>query len=502
MSKIVVYNTWVVCLYFGFHNIISNNFGYLCDNIKASLFDNKMLCYAFFIHSIHYTGWALINAFMVYMSNKCHIFVLHYMVLYNNLHIYLKHANNLSFDYFKLSQGTLWMFTSPYILYVYSNLNNIDMSKEIFNDILMHGINIIYNISNIYSTYTFEWINTCLIVVMYILYTYNVLMFWRRKTQDKHYIIYSWLLIGLNESLFFMKMIDNDTYTLFTLINDIQVKSLMFGLVCTKFIEIEYFSKDLSIFDLKKLYEFKSYLEREKSNHKFANRTLCDINNVLANVKLSRVRKSLSERVICKDFTDSFINSLIKFKNKSVKNVVVIFSDVVDYSRISSEKNSCDIVKILQELYDAYDDILAMFTNLQKIENIGDCYMATSMLDKKKIKNNNPCSESINFATKVIEIANAMHIQIRVGIHIGNVSIGIIGKDIPRFGVVGHDVNVASRLESTCKINCIQMSKNFRELLKKEGYDTTRFVSCEVELKNIGKHQTFTYDPKLDGYCE
>ena len=43
------------------------------------------------------------------------------------------------------------------------------------------------------------------------------------------------------------------------------------------------------------------------------------------------------------------------------------------------------------------------------------------------------------------------------GINVGPVIAGVIGAKKPQFDIWGSTVNVASRLESTCKPNCVQV---------------------------------------------
>lgn len=500
MSKPSVYNIWVASMYLGFHNIVLNHFGYLCDKTEAFIFDNDMLYYTFLIHSFHFGCWIALNTFITFKNDQASIFVLPYMALYNNLHNYFKHRSNMSFEYYHINQGALWMFTSPYILSIYSDMNNLNMRGEVTREVFLHITNTVYNIYNIHVS-EFTIVKLCLIIVMYLLYAYNLYSFNKHNTSYKHILLYSWIVIGLNESMFLMKLIGNEAYTLFTLVNDVHVKSILFGVTALRKIEMASITNKLSLADLQKLYAFQAYLEKEKN--KYTDNMSNEINTILSNIDMSTIRRTLSDRVICKDFTDSFMKTLIK-KNKYIKNVVIMFSDVVNYSRMSKDEDSCNIVEKLQELYEAYDDVLTEFQNLQKVENIGDCYMVTSLMDKTHCrKNRNVCSEAITFAIKLIDTTLLLGIHTRVGIHIGNVSLGIIGKDVPRFGVVGHNVNVAARLESTCETDKIQVSKQFKDALDKEGFDTSIFKSSMVELKNIGKYQTFTFDPNIvNGYCD
>ena len=74
----------------------------------------------------------------------------------------------------------------------------------------------------------------------------------------------------------------------------------------------------------------------------------------------------------------------------------------------------------------------------------------TIELSKDMIK----ATQSLNDKT------NYMDLQIRIGIHTGNVIAGIIGKNKFAYDLWGSNVNFASRLESTCEPGKIQISED------------------------------------------
>jgi class 3 adenylate cyclase len=75
----------------------------------------------------------------------------------------------------------------------------------------------------------------------------------------------------------------------------------------------------------------------------------------------------------------------------------------------------------------------------------------------------------------------------------GNVSIGILGNEIPRLCVVGNAVNVAARLQSSADINTIQMSRHIYEQLAEIEFDRPLHIKKKdnVFLKNIGSVTTY-----------
>ena len=84
-----------------------------------------------------------------------------------------------------------------------------------------------------------------------------------------------------------------------------------------------------------------------------------------------------------------------------------------------------------------------------------------------------------------------------MGINIGNVSVGILGNEIPRLCVVGNAVNVAARFQSTADKDSIQFGKDiYQELDQIQPTVFLKIVEKEnVFLKNIGSVTTFNIYP-------
>ena len=85
-------------------------------------------------------------------------------------------------------------------------------------------------------------------------------------------------------------------------------------------------------------------------------------------------------------------------------------------------------------------------------------------------------------------------IQIRVGIHVGNLSYSVLGQNVPKFSVHGDAVNIAARMEQTAPVNKIHVSETFHDLL---GENTkVRWENKKMtNIKNIGEQITWTLNP-------
>ena len=176
---------------------------------------------------------------------------------------------------------------------------------------------------------------------------------------------------------------------------------------------------------------------------------------------------------------------------KRHENVTIIFTDLVNFTPQAKKLSAVKVVNVLNHLFKQFDDLTLKY-GLEKIKTIGDSYFAAGGLtNDSKIAAYN----SIELAKKMIQITenvnqetDYMNLDIRIGIHTGNVIAGIIGKNKFAYDLWGATVNLASRLESTCEPGRIQISENTKEIIGDK-------VECEerkdVQVKGIGRINTY-----------
>ena len=85
-------------------------------------------------------------------------------------------------------------------------------------------------------------------------------------------------------------------------------------------------------------------------------------------------------------------------------------------------------------------------------------------------------------------IATGEEIQLRIGIHCGNVVAGVIGKKKFSYDLWGDAVNTASRMESHGEAGKIHVSEEFKNML---GTDFTFTPRGEMEIKGKGMMRTY-----------
>jgi class 3 adenylate cyclase len=183
-------------------------------------------------------------------------------------------------------------------------------------------------------------------------------------------------------------------------------------------------------------------------------------------------------------------------KNKIIvdahKECTILFADICNFTKISSEMSAEDLVQMLNDLFNCFDDA-CLTHNIEKIKTIGDCYMAASGIPEYK---RDHAESMIEFAKNMLECVeeynkkSGRNIQIRIGVNSGKVVAGVIGKKKYAYDLWGDAVNVASRMESSGLPGKIHVSRSTFTLVHKRYH----FKELkEIEIKGKGKMKTYIY---------
>ena len=144
------------------------------------------------------------------------------------------------------------------------------------------------------------------------------------------------------------------------------------------------------------------------------------------------------------------------------------------------------------------------------IEQIGDCYVATSGLPNDQGEHEHAVIIAkfaylalLRFNDLLPDLADRLGPEIttlafRVGIHSGPVTAGVLRGDKSRFQIFGDTVNTASRMESTGQAGKIQVSEATAKALRAAGKaDWVVARDGLVAAKGKGQMQTYWAQPQV-----
>jgi class 3 adenylate cyclase len=143
-------------------------------------------------------------------------------------------------------------------------------------------------------------------------------------------------------------------------------------------------------------------------------------------------------------------------KARRYKNVAVLFADVVDFVDYCDGHEPDEVVAHLQEMVSAFEK-LAEKHGLQKIKTIGDCFLATAGLLEPVERPEENC---VRCGLEMIRVAQSLAPgwNLRVGIHRGELTAGILGRRQFQFDIYGDTVNMAARVEKLGRAGAVNLS--------------------------------------------
>ncbi len=175
-----------------------------------------------------------------------------------------------------------------------------------------------------------------------------------------------------------------------------------------------------------------------------------------------------------------------KSEPKSFNEVTVFFSDIVDFTRKTSFMDTNVVIQELNMIFTEFDRIFKKH-GCERIKTIGDAYLAVSGMSRKA----EPLSaanmlkaaqEAMSYVRK-LESDSPYHWQMRMGIHTGRVSGGIVGSDKYIYDVFGDTINVAARMEQASEAMQINVSEATYAMTKDEFVFVAR---GQIETKGKG----------------
>lgn len=173
-------------------------------------------------------------------------------------------------------------------------------------------------------------------------------------------------------------------------------------------------------------------------------------------------------------------------KPQYIPSASVLFTDFVGFTLISENLSPEDLIQELDGCFSQFDEI-CKHNNLEKLKTIGDAYMCAGGVPLSNTTHSiDICLAALEFRSfmkQMSEIKKALNLpfwELRIGIHTGPVTAGVIGTNKFTYDIWGDTVNTASRMESSGIPGKINISGSTYELVK-------NLFLCEYRGKVIAK---------------
>jgi len=189
------------------------------------------------------------------------------------------------------------------------------------------------------------------------------------------------------------------------------------------------------------------------------------------------------------------------------EDVTILYADIKGFTDYSASVEPKDVVRMLSALFYRFDRSCVQY-NCYKVYTIGDCYVVLGFIDANNRDPGKEAHNVVKLAFSFIEIIREVRKEIkfegldmRIGIHTGDIIGGIVGTEIVRYDVWGQDVLIANAMESEGEKGNINVSETTKMVLERACPEVYKFRPHKtVNMEKIGAKVPCYLINSNDGY--
>jgi class 3 adenylate cyclase/uncharacterized protein HemY len=261
-------------------------------------------------------------------------------------------------------------------------------------------------------------------------------------------------------------------------LNELQIKKQKFARNA--------FAGGLALVFLIALLIFRNYRAKVKTN-KILDHQKHQIEHLLLNILPSEVAKELQHSG--------------RSTPREYESVSVLFTDFKSFTKLTSNMPPQVLVEELNAWFMAFDNIIAKY-RLEKIKTIGDSYMCAGGIPSaddnhpfRIVKAGLEIQEHILARNQKRKEEGLDPWDLRIGIHVGPVVAGVVGRIKYAYDIWGSTVNIASRMESNGEPGQVNISAQTYELVKDKFNCSYR---GKIHAKNVGEVDMYFVEKEIN----
>ncbi len=148
-------------------------------------------------------------------------------------------------------------------------------------------------------------------------------------------------------------------------------------------------------------------------------------------------------------------------------DATVLFADIVGFTALTARCRPDQTLALLNQLFTSFDALTAQY-GLEKIKTIGDSYMVAGGVSSDRTEHVPTMADlalAMQQAASQVHDPDGQSVHLRIGIHVGDLTAGVIGRRRFMYDLWGDTVNIASRMQSLGEPDHIQVSDAMRQRL-------------------------------------